>query len=95
VTHPVTPTIRPVRPQDVPAVVAMVHELAEYERAPDQCHLTDDQLAAALFTTAPALFGHVAVDERDEPVGFALWFRGDALRDLAAQAEAADTHPRD
>ncbi|MGC4809869.1 N-acetyltransferase family protein [Micromonospora sp. DT228] len=92
-TSPVIPTIRPARPEDVPAVVAMVHELAEYERAPDQCHLTVEQLTSALFPTAPdpgvtsdapsrsgrspapALFGHVAVDERDEPIGFALWFR--------------------
>lgn len=59
-------------------MVAMVHELAEYERAPDQCHLTAEQLTSALFATAPdpvpALFGHVAVDQHDEPVGFALWF---------------------
>ncbi|PGH42597.1 GNAT family N-acetyltransferase [Micromonospora sp. WMMA1996] len=74
-TSPVAaPTIRPVRPEDVPAVVAMVHELAEYERAPEQCHLTAEQLHAALFPAAPALFGHVAVDAADEPVGFALWF---------------------
>jgi GNAT superfamily N-acetyltransferase len=88
--------IRPARPSDVPAVVAMVHELAEYERAPEQCHLTDAQLHTALFgeacepntersgeacephigrsADAPALFGHVAVDARDEPFGFALWF---------------------
>ncbi|WP_446220797.1 N-acetyltransferase family protein [Micromonospora sp. IBHARD004] len=52
----------------------MVHELAEYERAPEQCHLTAEQLTAALFGPAPALFGHVAVDARDEPLGFALWF---------------------
>ncbi|WP_406046486.1 GNAT family N-acetyltransferase [Micromonospora sp. NBC_00898] len=52
----------------------MVHELAEYERAPEQCHLTAEQLAAALFGPAPALFGHVAVDDRDVPLGFALWF---------------------
>ncbi|WP_410821976.1 GNAT family N-acetyltransferase [Micromonospora sp. 050-3] len=73
-TSPVIPTIRPARPEDVPAVVAMVHELAEYERAPEQCHLTTEQLTSALFTTTPALFGHVAVDEHDEPLGFALWF---------------------
>jgi GNAT superfamily N-acetyltransferase len=67
--------IRPVRPSDVPAVVAMVHELAEFERAPQECHLVDAQLTAALFGERPALFGHVAVDsETDEPVGFALWF---------------------
>ncbi|RKF26786.1 GNAT family N-acetyltransferase [Micromonospora globbae] len=52
----------------------MVHELAAYERAPEQCHLTAEQLTAALFGPAPALYGHVAVDGRDEPVGFALWF---------------------
>ena len=68
------PTIRPARPEDVPAVVGMVHELAEYERAPQECHLTEEQLHQALFGGAAALFGHVAVDARDEPVGFALWF---------------------
>ncbi|MCO1598506.1 GNAT family N-acetyltransferase [Micromonospora sp. RHAY321] len=73
-TSPVIPTIRPARPEDVPAVVAMVHELAEYERAPDQCHLTTEQLTSALFSPAPALYGHVAVDAHDQPVGFALWF---------------------
>ena len=67
-------TIRPVRPSDVPAVVSMVHELAEFERASDQCHLTEEQLQAALFTAGPALFGHVAVGPDDVPVGFALWF---------------------
>jgi GNAT superfamily N-acetyltransferase len=70
---PATYEIRPARPEDVPAVVSMVHELAEYERAPEQCHLTTEQLHAALFGPAPALFGHVAVGER-EPLGFALWF---------------------
>ncbi len=68
------PTIRPARPEDVPAVVAMVHELAEYEKAPEQCHLTEEQLSTALFAPVPALFGHVAVDAADQPLGFALWF---------------------
>jgi GNAT superfamily N-acetyltransferase len=69
-----TVTIRPVRPEDVPAVVAMVHELAEFERAADQCHLTTEQLHAALFGERPALFGHLAVDPGGVPLGFALWF---------------------
>jgi GNAT superfamily N-acetyltransferase len=68
------PRIRPITPADVPAVVAMVHELAEYERAPRECQLTDEQLLAALFAPAPALHGHVAVDAGGAPVGFALWF---------------------
>jgi GNAT superfamily N-acetyltransferase len=68
-------TIRPVRPDDVPAIVAMVHELAEYERAPEQCHLVDEQLTAALFAESPALFGHVAVASgTDELFAYALWF---------------------
>src|SRR5690606_31749200 len=67
-------TVRPVRPDDVPAVVAMAHELAEYERAPDECHLTDADLHRALFADHPAVFGHVAVAADDVPVGFALWF---------------------
>jgi GNAT superfamily N-acetyltransferase len=68
--------IRPVRPEDVPAVVRMVHELAEFERAPHECQLTERQLGAALFGEgpAPALFGHVGVDPAGEPHGFALWF---------------------
>jgi GNAT superfamily N-acetyltransferase len=74
VTRATDLTIRPVRPEDVPAVVAMVHELAEYEKAPDQCHLTEAQLHVALFEGQPALFGHVAMLGAEGPVGFALWF---------------------
>jgi GNAT superfamily N-acetyltransferase len=67
-------TVRPARPEDVPAVVAMVHELAEFERAPEQCRLTVDQLEAALFAERPALFGHVAVPADGAAIGMALWF---------------------
>jgi GNAT superfamily N-acetyltransferase len=66
-------TVRPVRPTDVPAIVGLVHELAEFERAADRCRLTATQLEAALFGENPALYGHVAsLGERVE--GFALWF---------------------
>ncbi|MFJ8964065.1 GNAT family N-acetyltransferase [Lentzea sp. NPDC102401] len=65
--------IRRVEPRDVDAVVGLVHELALYEKAPEQCHLTAEQLRTALFGESPALFGHVAeVDGR--VVGIALWF---------------------
>ena len=68
-------TIRPARPGDVPAVVAMVHELAEYERAADECALTEEQLRAALFCAQPALFCHVGEDATTgEPLGMMLWF---------------------
>jgi GNAT superfamily N-acetyltransferase len=92
--------IRPARPDDVPAVVAMVHELAEYEKAPERCHLTDAQLGAALFGPSPALFGHVGVDAGDRPVAYALWFlnfstwegvHGIYLEDLYVRPQARAT----
>jgi GNAT superfamily N-acetyltransferase len=71
-------SVRPVRPDDVPTLVALVRELADYERAVHEVRLTDEQLHERLFGEAPALFGHVAVlddGEADgEVVGMALWF---------------------
>jgi GNAT superfamily N-acetyltransferase len=65
--------VRPIRPEDVPAVVGLVRELAEYEQAPHEARMTEEQLAAALFGDSPALFGHVAVVD-GAVVGMALWF---------------------
>jgi GNAT superfamily N-acetyltransferase len=66
-------TVRPARPGDVPALVGLVRELAEYERALHEVRLTEDQLTDCLFGEAPALFGHVAEVDGDV-VGLALWF---------------------
>ncbi|WP_253258383.1 GNAT family N-acetyltransferase [Pseudonocardia sp. N23] len=66
-------SVRPIEQDDVDAVVALVFELAEYEREPESCHLTSGQLHSALFGPAPALFGHVAVAD-GRVVGCALWF---------------------
>lgn len=67
------PRVRVIAPGDVPAVVRMVHDLADYERSPHLCRLTDEQLHAALFAPSPALFGLVA--GRDGQIdGFALYF---------------------
>ena len=73
------PRIRAIRPDDVDAVVAMVYELAEYERLVEECHLTTEQLQTALFGPQPALFGLVAEstgpDGTDSRVvGYALYF---------------------
>jgi GNAT superfamily N-acetyltransferase len=88
--------IRTAREADVPTMVAMVHELADYERAADECHLTAAQLTEALFRPGAALFGHVA--ELDGvPVGMSLWFlnfstwtgaHGIYLEDLYVRPEA-------
>ncbi len=71
-------SIRPIRPDDVPAVVGLVRELADYEKALHEVRLTEEQLHAALFGDSPKLFGHVAVAHDGvadgQVVGMALWF---------------------
>jgi GNAT superfamily N-acetyltransferase len=73
----VDPRIRPITPADVPRTVELVYELASYEKLPELCHLTADQLHAALFARHPAAFALTARTgaEPDAPqVGFALYF---------------------
>ncbi|WP_424189319.1 GNAT family N-acetyltransferase [Actinokineospora sp. G85] len=65
--------VRRARESDVDSIVGLVFELAEYEEAAHECHLTAEQLRAALFGDSPALFGHVA-EVGGEVVGCALWF---------------------
>jgi GNAT superfamily N-acetyltransferase len=67
-------TVRPIRPDDVPAVVGLVRELAEYEKSLHEARLTEEQLGTALFGDSPALFGHVALADDGDVVGMALWF---------------------
>jgi len=77
--------IRPAEPGDVPTIVALIKELATYEREPDAVEATEADLATALFAAEPAVFALMAeldgddrhADARDasRTVGFALWFR--------------------
>jgi ribosomal protein S18 acetylase RimI-like enzyme len=73
----VDPRIRPSRPADGPRTLELVYELADYERLPHECHMTAEQLHAALFAPQPAVFGLVAREGTDPgapQVGFALYF---------------------
>ena len=67
-------SVRRAEPDDVPAMVGLVRELAAYEKAEHEALMTADQLHDALFGEAPALFGHVAVTADGEVAGLALWF---------------------
>lgn len=77
-----TATVREGSAADVATVVAMVHELAEYERAADQARITTDQLHRAVFEgvspdghpAAYLLVAEVDGPKGTEVVGFALWF---------------------
>ncbi|MFX0575536.1 GNAT family N-acetyltransferase [Nocardia nepalensis] len=65
--------IRRAAPADVPALVGLVEDLAEYEKSRDECTLTAEQLHTALFGPSPAVFAHVVEDETGV-VGCAIWF---------------------
>ncbi len=65
--------IRRAATDDVPAIVGLIYELAEYEKARDECHVTDGQLHTALFGPNPALHAHV-VEVDGEIIGTAVWF---------------------
>ena len=65
--------IRRAEAGDVAAITAMIHDLAAFEKAPDQCTVVESQIAAALFGESRTLHAHVA--EMDgEVAAMALWF---------------------
>ncbi len=68
------PAVRPAVPEDVPVVLQLVRELAEYEREPDAVEATEELLHAALFGPAAVASCHVALDADGDVVGFALWY---------------------
>lgn len=66
--------VRPATAADVPLILTMIRELAEFERSLPEVRATEDLLRANLFDAAhPAVFCHVA-EADGEPIGFALWF---------------------
>ena len=64
--------IRPAEPGDVALIFALIRQLAEYERAPDQVRGTPELLQEALFGERPTAEALVA-EREGEPLGFALF----------------------
>jgi GNAT superfamily N-acetyltransferase len=69
----VTEDIRRSIPEDAADIADMIHALAEFEHAADQCTVTETQISAALFGDCPTVKGHVAV-VGGEVAAMALWF---------------------
>lgn len=67
------PTIRPATPADSDLIVALIRELAEYEKLLDQCHATPEALRESLFGARPQAECLIAEHE-GQGVGFALFF---------------------
>jgi GNAT superfamily N-acetyltransferase len=71
-----TTPIRRATPSDVPEIIAMVRELAEYERALDEALATEEQFQAALFGANPAVYAYVVDDDPQAGTlaAFAMYF---------------------
>jgi GNAT superfamily N-acetyltransferase len=69
--------IRRATPDDVPEILGMVRDLAEYERAVHEAVATEEQFQRALFGDDPKVFAHVVEHESPDGRrlgGFTLWF---------------------
>ena len=67
--------IRPALEADVPELVAMIRELAEFEQLLDQVVITPDDLARTLFGPGAIVHDSVVEDGNGGLAGHALWFR--------------------
>ncbi len=65
--------IRLAQRDDVPVILSLIRELAEYERAPNEVIATEDQLRENLFGAHPGAEVLIG-EEAGQPVGFALFF---------------------
>ena len=59
--------------EDVPVILRLIRDLAEYERAPNDVVATEEGLREVLFGNEAAARVLIA-READEPVGFAVYF---------------------
>src|SRR3989440_7335732 len=88
--------IRAATREDVPIILQLIRDLAEYERAPGEVTATEEQLADVLFGERRAAEVLLAF-ENDAPEGFAVFFQnfstwlgqpGLYLEDLFVKPEA-------
>ncbi len=67
--------IRPAVEADVPELVAMIRELAEFENLTDQVVITEESLARGLFGRDAVAHDSVVEDGAGGLVAHALWYR--------------------
>jgi len=67
------PRLRTATPADVPVILRMVRDLAEYERAPDAVVATEEDFLRHGFGPSPR-FSVLLAEQDGEVAGFALWF---------------------
>jgi GNAT superfamily N-acetyltransferase len=89
----VTEVIRLARPGDETELTAMIHELAEFEHAGEDCTVTESQLREALFGDQPTVYGHIAEVDGAAAAG-TLWFRNFSTWDGVAGIYLEDLYVR-
>ena len=65
--------IRPAQQDEVGIVLQLIHDLALYEKAPDEVEATEKELLETIFVDNPRVFCDV-VDVDGEIAGMAIWF---------------------
>ena len=65
-------TIRKAQRQDVPIILQLIKELAEYEKEPDAVEATEEILEQSIFDKQQA--NVVLLEEEGQTIGFALYF---------------------
>lgn len=65
-------SIRKAGLNDIPAILALIRGLAEYEKALVEVVATEDALTASFFCENPQVFCHVATQD-ETVVGIAIW----------------------
>src|SRR6202165_5367804 len=71
----------------------MIHELADFERAAQDCTVTETQLRDALFGDRPTVHAHIAEVDGEVAAG-ALWFRNFSTWDGVAGIYLEDLYVR-
>lgn len=65
--------IRPAKPDDVDEIVALIYELALYEKAPEEAKASAQEIKDSFFCEAPKVFCEI-VEVDGEIAGCAIWF---------------------
>lgn len=85
--------VRPAQRGDTAAIVAMIHQLADFENAAELCSVTETQLDIALFGDPVTVRAHVALVD-DEVAAVALWFLNFSTWDGVAGLHLEDLYVR-
>jgi GNAT superfamily N-acetyltransferase len=65
--------IRPAKTTDIDEILALIYELALYEKAPEEAKATKSQIMESFFSDNPKVFCEI-VEVDGEIAGLAIWF---------------------